>query len=153
MIDKDNIFEDLQEGLYIENKSWNLKWGTPLSELIPFCETSSVNSDNLPWLNLGTLSIFNGLELTLVTPFDTMQANNGEFSLNHLGQNLNLDDISKLVAKLTERLGIPINSSDEHGMLREWRQGNIYIKIAPRSAHGSDWSSIIIGKETTYNKT
>jgi hypothetical protein len=82
-----------------------------------------------------------------------MQSNNGEFSLNHLGQNLNLDDISELVAKLTKRLGIPINSSDKHGTFREWKQGDVYIKITPRSAHGNDWSSIIIGKDTTYYKT
>ena len=63
MVEKNKILANLKEGLLIENQSWNLKWGTPLTELIPFCETSSVNSHNLPWLNFGPLTILDGIEL------------------------------------------------------------------------------------------
>ena len=153
MVEKNKIFANLKEGLLIENQSWNLKWGTPLTELIPFCETSSVNSNNLPWLNFGPLTILDGIELKLVTPFDTMKSNNNESALNHVGQNLNLEDVDRLVDELTKRLGDPDTSNDTYGKFREWIQDELYIRIMPRMAHGGDWSSIIIGKETTYNKT
>lgn len=146
MTNKNKIFASLKEGLLIENQNWYLKWGTPLSEMLSFTESYSLDSDSLPWLNFGTVSIFNGIELKLTTPFDTMKSNNNEFSFNHVGQNLNLEDVDELVQKLTERLGEPDNFNDSYGKLREWLQDGLYVRIMPRMAHGSDWSSIIIGK-------
>lgn len=43
-------------------------------------------------------------------------------------------------------------SPDTYGKFREWNEKDIYTRIAPRNAHGSDWSSIIIGNESTANK-
>lgn len=147
MTEKNKIFTNLKEGLLIENQSWNLKWGTPLSELLSYAESYSLETDNLPWLNFGIVSIFDGIELKLVTQFDTMKSNNNESALNHVGQNLNLKDVDKLVDELTKRLGDPDTSNDTYGKFREWIQNELYIRIMPRMAHGGDWSSIIIGKE------
>ena len=100
-------------------------------------------------MNLGIVSIVNGLELSLVSPFDTVQSNNSESLLNHLGQNLNVEDVSDLLTNLTEKLSTPDNSSDSYRTFREWKKGDVYEKKTPHSAHGSNWSSIIIGKEST----
>ena len=147
------IFQELKDGLKIENKSWDLIWGTSLFEIIELSETCQLNGNNIPWINFGKLSIFEGIELNFCTPFDTLKSNNGEKTLNHAGQNLNLEDLDKLVSSLITRLGNPDEESDTYGIYKEWRQGVNYIRIMPRSAHGSDWSSIVIGKETTYNNT
>ena len=146
------IFQELKDGLKIENKSWDLLWGTSLTEIIELSETSKVSDENIPWLNFGKLSIFEGVELSLCTPFDTLKSNNGEETLNHVGQNINLEDVDEIVLNLIARLGNPDEQSDTYGIYKEWKQNGNYIRIMPRSAHGSDWSSIVIGKETTYNK-
>jgi len=97
--------------------------------------------------------MFKGIELSLCTPFDTLKSNNGEETLNHVGQNLNLEDVDKLVLSLIKRLGSPDEQSDTYGIYREWKQNGTYIRVVPRSAHGSNWSSIIIGINDYNNKS
>jgi hypothetical protein len=145
------IFQNLAKGLLIENKEWNLVWDTPLCEMINLCETSREENKELPWLNFGKLIILNGIELNLCTPFDTIGNNNNSKRLNHVGQNINLEDVDSICSRLISILGLPDDQSDSYGTYRAWQESEYYIKVIPRFAHGDEWSSIIIGKEKTHN--
>ncbi len=67
--------------------------------------------------------------------------------MNHLGQNLDSKMVIHLVDLLTSLFGKANEESDYYGIYRKWEDDNVYISIIPRSAHGSEWNAIIIGKK------
>jgi hypothetical protein len=144
------IFKQLEKGLILEKRGYELPWCTDLEKLVKYSETYRESDGKIEYLFFGEDSVLGGISLGLYTPFDTMRDNNGVSTLNHLGQNLNEETLSKLIEKLVINLGKPDYESLDYGKYLKWEDDYSYIEIIPRSHHGSDWNAIIVGTKDLH---
>lgn len=140
------IIDQLNNGLPIGKNGERIDWCKPIEELEPVCEVFHYENNIPSHLYFGKKEIFKDITLGLYTPFDTYK-NSREFkNLNHLGQNLNIEEVETLITRISDLIGEPDEKNDDYGIYRKWKIDTFEITIFPRSHHGSDWNAIIIEK-------
>lgn len=141
---RNEIINQLNGGLPIGKNGERVRWCTPISDLESISEVFHKENNIANHVFFGKKEVFSGIKLGLYTPFDTKRDNNGSEKLNHLGQNLNIEDVEPLISKITCMIGEPDEKNDDYGVYRKWILDEFEITIFPRSHHGSDWNAILI---------
>jgi len=144
---KPDIVAQINKGLKIGKNGELIEWGKPFDALKDEAEIYNIGENGKPNLYFGKKEILPNITLGLYTPFDTEKSTYNDLTLNHLGQNLNPDDVNLLERNLISIFGEPVEKDDKFGFYRKWSIRNTAIEIIPRSHHGADWNAIIISNK------
>lgn len=134
------------EGLPIGKNKELIPWNTPIEQLLTTCEAHKTENNKIVFVSFYAREIFNGISLSFHFPFDTFQRESENLILDHVGSNLNSEDVEPLIAQISNALGEPDEANDAYGTYRSWVHDGVEIKIFPRYHHGSEWSAITIQK-------